>query len=476
MVTLDRRYTFFLILIFALALLLRLIHLESGFFDHASVRSIETFVIAKNFITQGLPIWSPRVDWGGPHGGYVKFELQLYSYTLAFLMKIFGVHEVVGRLFTIFISLGSGWFLYKFLLHFFTARGALAGLTVYLLNPINIYFGRAIQPDALMMFFGILGLWCLVWRSPPRALDKTLGALSIAIAILLKPTAGVFLAPFLLIFFEIHSWRELAHHLLGPRVIYSLILILAIVTPAVMYYGYIDRTGDMSILNHRGWWLSLESLKAYFTTPLFQKYILATILFFNPVGWFFLFVGLALSLARGRHFFIQPTALALIAFGVAMSPQWIQGFHEWHFMPGILGMALVAAKITQEPDMKPWFRSPAALIALYFLFLPPAIYALFFVSNSKPDVLAHNVSIIREYVPEGKTTAVTDPGSTLTNFYSGRIGVYIGGAMTSASIQEIKSRDARYLLVTHPLSDDEKKVLGQTTRVYEDAQSTLFKL
>lgn len=466
-----------LILIFAAALGLRLININGGFFDHASVRSAETFTIAKNFITQNLSIWRPRVDWGGPNGGFVKFEFQLYTYLLSILMQIFGLKIIIGRLLTIAISLLSGWFFYKILTKFFSPRAALFGLAVYLLNPIMIYFGRAIQPDSLMIFFGILGIWFMVKDRPQSLLAKILGAVSIMIAMLLKPTAGVFLAPFLILFFGIDSWRDLFNKVLSRKILLYILVATAIIFPVWLYYSYINRVGDFSILNARTWWISWESIKAYFTVPLYQKYLAAAGLFFNPIGWFFLFTGLFLRYGK-KDFFVQPFVLSVLAFAIAMSPQWLQGFHEWHFMIAIPIMGLVGAKIFNDWKAKklPNALPPKILLLLYFLFIPPAIYGLFFISNTKAEIIYHNVEIIKHYTPHNSVVAVTDPGSTITNFYLGRISVYFGMPINEENINWAKNRGAQFLVVTRPgnISKEEKEELKKMPLIYNNEKISIY--
>lgn len=467
------KQTAILIGIFAFALALRLIHLQYPFFDHASVRSVETFTIAKNFITQGLPIWRPRVDWGGPNGGFVKFEFQLYTWMLAGLMRLFGILPVVGRLFTISISLASGWLLYDLLRSRFAPLAALFGTAVYLLNPVMVYFGRAIQPDSMMVFFGILGIWFAGRKEKLSLFDVGGSVCAVAVAVMLKPTAALFLAPVIVLLFGVGSWKELLKSMAGMRIIAYAAVVLAVIAPAVVYYSYIDRAGDMSLLHHPSWWISLESIMAYAFNPLYQKYLAAAMLFFNPIGWLLLAAGLFLRY-RKKDFFVIFFLCGAWAFIIAMSPMSFQMFHEWHLMLIVPAMGFVAAKIVNDGLFS--HKAIMALSVAYIALLPLAIYGLFFISNARPDIVYENVRILKQYIPEGEVAAVTDSNSTLTNFYSGRIGVYFGGEITEAGIRGVKNRGAGYIMVTRPPSATEQRALDKYPLIYNNGRLSVYEI
>jgi hypothetical protein len=78
--------------------------LHDPIFDHPGWRQGDTAAIARNFAQlQYNPLY-PQVDYDGPPPNYVELELQIVPFLAATLYKIFGVHEVFGRL----ISLGLG--------------------------------------------------------------------------------------------------------------------------------------------------------------------------------------------------------------------------------------------------------------------------------------------------------------------------------------------------------------------------------
>jgi hypothetical protein len=306
-----------------------------------------------------------------------------------------------------------------------------------------------------------------------------IGSIFLALGILIKPTAGVFFAPFLVMWSGASSWHEIfTLHVLHARAMKYMMIIILICLPSILYYAYINVAGDSSLLNHSSWWISITSLSGYITNPLYQLYLGTAFLVFNPIGWILLASGLFLSFSQ-RDFFVQATCLVMIIFGIAMSPQWLQFFHEWHYIPGVLGMALVGAKLINDwPGKFRWgLSSPWVWGLLYGLFIIPALYVLFFISNTNPAVIFHNVKVIKEHTPPDAVVAVSDPGSTITNFYLGRIGVYAGGELTEEYIRSLKDREATYLGITRRnLSVIEKKVVRDLPLVYKDELVSLHAL
>ncbi len=82
--------------------LLRLKGIHDPILDHPGWRQGDTAAIARNFAQLQYDILAPQTDYDGPPPNYVELELQIVPFLAATLYKIFGVHEIFGRL----ISLG----------------------------------------------------------------------------------------------------------------------------------------------------------------------------------------------------------------------------------------------------------------------------------------------------------------------------------------------------------------------------------
>ena len=90
-----------------LGLLLRLRGLHDPLLDHPGWRQGDTAAIARNFATLDFNPLHPQTDYDGPPPNYVELELQIVPFIAAALYKVFGIHEVFGRLITIAFSLAT---------------------------------------------------------------------------------------------------------------------------------------------------------------------------------------------------------------------------------------------------------------------------------------------------------------------------------------------------------------------------------
>ena len=189
-----------------LALLLRLKGLHNPIIDHPGWRQGDEAAIARNFATLQYNPLFPQTDYNGPPPNYVELELQIVPFIAATLYKIFGVHEVFGRLVSIALSLGTVALLAFFArwLFFDWIAGLIAAL-LYAIMPGSLYYGRTFTPDTTMVFFITAALYVgakyfiedetLSWRG----FAGSSGLLTMAL--LAKPVAIVAVLPLALIAF-----------------------------------------------------------------------------------------------------------------------------------------------------------------------------------------------------------------------------------------------------------------------------------
>lgn len=139
-------------------------------------------------------------------------EFPIYSYLLATLYGIVGIHEMIGRCLSIFFGVWGAVFLYGFVRRRLGDRVALWSMLAMCVVPVHLYFSRSVQPEA-MALWGLLGyLYHL-----DRWLDRPDGAGDWLAAVLLGSLAPLLKLPFLYIIlplwaylgFERHRSREL---------------------------------------------------------------------------------------------------------------------------------------------------------------------------------------------------------------------------------------------------------------------------
>jgi hypothetical protein len=197
----ERRWWWLSVAAFALiGLLLRLKGIHNPLLDHPGWRQGDTAAIARNFAQLNFNIFYPQTEYNGAPPNYVELELQIVPFLAAIGYKLFGVHEVFGRLIAIAFGLGTialvGFFA-RWL--FASAVAGVAAMALYTILPGAIYYSRTFQPDGAMVFFLVAGLyawsrWMVdddgrTWRG------GLLAGVLLAIAFLAKEVALLALIP-----------------------------------------------------------------------------------------------------------------------------------------------------------------------------------------------------------------------------------------------------------------------------------------
>ena len=204
---LERRFTLWLLLIVAFAVVVRLYHIHDPLLDHPAWRQGDTASIARNFATLKFNIMYPQTNYDGPPPNYVELELQIVPFLAATLYKVFGVHEIFGRLITLCFSVGTVAVVGLFGRWLFTS--AIAGLAAaffFASFPGSIYYGRTFTPDTAMVFFLTAALY-VVTRLVVE--DEVFGQRSLAratalltLAYLAKPVAVAGIVPVIGVLWE----------------------------------------------------------------------------------------------------------------------------------------------------------------------------------------------------------------------------------------------------------------------------------
>lgn len=192
----DRRTLLALLAIVALGLALRLYGWHNPILDHPGWRQGDEAAIARNFAQLENNIFHPQTDYDGPPPNYVELELQIVPFATAQLYRVFGVHEVFGRVIVIGFSLGTIIMLFLLGSEIFGRRAGLLAALLFAIAPGAVYYGRTFTPDSDMLFFlvGTLYFWWR-WCDRRRTADFWAGVVLGALAWLAKPPALLALAP-----------------------------------------------------------------------------------------------------------------------------------------------------------------------------------------------------------------------------------------------------------------------------------------
>ena len=196
-----------------LGVALRLKGIHDPILDHPGWRQGDTASIARNFALLQYDIMRPQTTYDGPPPNYVELELQIVPFLAATLYKIFGIHEVFGRLISICFSLGTVVVIGLFARWlFFSELAGLFAAFLFAVFPGSVYYGRTFTPDTAMVFFLTAAVYAVcrlliedsgsgqVGSVPPRALARTTALLTLAY--LAKPVAVVAVFPLLAAAYE----------------------------------------------------------------------------------------------------------------------------------------------------------------------------------------------------------------------------------------------------------------------------------
>ncbi len=191
----------------ALGFVLRLKGIHNPLLDHPGWRQGDEASIARNFAALRYNIFYPQTNYNGPPPNYVELELQIVPFLVATFYKIFGVHEIAGRIVTMLFSLGTIAVLAFFARWLFaSATAGLLAALFYAIMPGSVYYGRTFTPDTAMVFFMTAALYAtarlVIDREGWRMRDVLWCAALIAMALLAKPVAAVAVVPILVLLVE----------------------------------------------------------------------------------------------------------------------------------------------------------------------------------------------------------------------------------------------------------------------------------
>lgn len=201
--------------ILALSLTLRWYKVDNPIADWHSWRQADTASVSREYVKHGIDLLRPhfqdlssfpsRID--NPEG-YRMVEFPIYNAIHATVADNFAFWNLDkwGRVLSILyslISIVTVYLLTTLLTN--TSTGLLAALFMGIL-PFNIYYSRVILPDPLMIMLTLLSVYFFVLFTTKNS-KKTflLSAISLSLAILVKPYALFFTLP--IIWLSLQKWK-----------------------------------------------------------------------------------------------------------------------------------------------------------------------------------------------------------------------------------------------------------------------------
>lgn len=348
-----------IILILIVAFVVRLIEVTS---PPLSWRQADTAAIARNFFENRFNILFPQIDWGGNSLGYAETEFPVYSFAVASLYKIFGLHEYLARLLSISFSLAGIFFLYRLAKEIWGEKCALWAAVFFAFLPLQMHISKSIMPEPMMIMCMIAGVYYFfMWSRKPRLSRILLSAAFLSIAVSIKPPTLYLLLPLGYL-----AWLRFRFRLVvNPHLwLFGIILIV----PSILWYYHAHQLYLQTGLTFGIWGYGTDKWGLW-SLPLtgeFWRVILWGHLA-HPLAYFgvpIVIAGMLFRKESKEELFIDYWIVALLAYIVIVSGG--NYAHEYYLLPAIVPASLLMGMVygKQLKGYRQWFNPKQVLLLM----------------------------------------------------------------------------------------------------------------
>ena len=275
--------------------LIRLIRLDQPIVENYVGRQVPTAMVARN-LERGSGFFRPRLDTA-PFPNYFVVEPAVYELAVVGLRRLAGWRlEACGRILSAVATTLGAWGLFGLILRREAERTACAAVIGFSLLPITLRYGRAFQPDALMLGTVLAGMNC--WDCAESGRGRWLllpGWLFLAVGFAAKITAAFVLIP-------------LGVAIIRTRKAADMLIAASALVPVLLWYLWANHLvevggGSRASAENRAIWLAVLGFSALGnpgTLTHFWRFLL--IRAFTPLGLAVSAWGLCLP-QRGQETF-----------------------------------------------------------------------------------------------------------------------------------------------------------------------------
>ncbi|MEP6947578.1 MAG: glycosyltransferase family 39 protein [Acidobacteriota bacterium] len=324
-----------IIVVFAAASLFRLVDALRPI-DRSSWRESDVGSISRNFVREGMNPFYPRIDWRGTGPGYAEMEFPLYPWLIAVTYKLFGFHDVLGRLWSFAFSIGALYLFLKLARESLSEYASIAAFAFFAVNPLILDASTALKPEGLLILSYIGAVYFFLrWYRSEKASDFAFAIVMTTLALLSKATAthiGIFFGVLLFQKFGkavFYNWRV---WLFG----------LATVLPAAAWYIHakllwINYGNSLGVSNEYHW-----VGPDFITNPYFIKGILGTeaadvwLVFGIAVAIFALSSGIRVLIAQRSLIWLASAFVMYIVAARTTADDWASYYHIFSVPPAAL--------------------------------------------------------------------------------------------------------------------------------------------
>lgn len=269
-------------------------------------RESDVASIARNYYREGMNIFSPRIDWRGDGPGYAEMEFPVLPWMIALFYKVFGYHEIAGKLLSFSFSLASLLIFLK-LSHYFLPKLADAAATLFFaLNPLLFRTANTLQPESLMFMLYLLAVYAFLrWIQDDSKKYYIIALIATALSILVKASAAHIGLFYLLFVIRQRGFKFLQNWSMWLFAVLSLL-------PALLWYTHAHQLwlqyGNSLGVSNESHWVGLDFFKnIYFIKGIINSEIRFV---WMPTGLFIIVTGL---MSNRRNLANQICVMWLIA-------------------------------------------------------------------------------------------------------------------------------------------------------------------
>lgn len=345
----------------ASASLARIVGIHQPIVENYVGRQIPTAMVARN-LERGSGFLNPCLDVA-PFPNRFLVEPPVYAACVVALQRVSGLPlEAAGRAVSALGVVIGAWGLFGLAARREGAAVAFGAVAVFATAPVSLRYGRAFQPDALMIGCLIAGLRCWDEAGERGLIRLAAGFLLIATGLALKVVSAYVLIPLALV-------------ILRGRRRWQVGLAAATLIPAVLWYGYVAlslgrEAGSRASADNGAIWLSVLIPRALGRVETYQN--IARFLFirsFTPLGPVLAVVGLWLIRPRADRLW---TFWGVSAVG-AMALLAAKLHHEYYWLsvaPVVsVGVARTLVMLGRKGAWGGFFASASALVLLGLSFV-----------------------------------------------------------------------------------------------------------
>jgi len=373
-----------ILFLLALALSVRLYNINSPIIGIHSWRQSDTAAMARNFYENGLNFFYPQIDWGGNSLGYCETEFPIYSYIIALIYKLFGVHELYGRFFSVVCFLVAIYFLYQLVIKYYNPKTAFWACLCLAILPLTTYYSRTFQPESMLLMCSVLGIYYFTnWLESEKYQALILSASFVALACLIKVLPIIYLGlPILYL-----AWNKFGIKIFTKL---SLWIYAIFVLTSVFLWYYHAHQIFLEYGNTFGFWSG--STNRYDYNIVFTLNFWTEIIFRTAVRHFAIFVfpvfivGLFVARKNSQEYLFDVWLVAVISTWILVPVTSL--VHEYYQLPFMLPAVVFVGKACNKYlDSEKWINQSKAIVWCLCLALiaGSAIYSIDYMFKERID-------------------------------------------------------------------------------------------